>query len=360
MLKRPKRFADDGKTNIEAQYEAQKLAFGPLMFQAVRVLRDCGALDFLKSRGLQGATAEELAEAIDSLSIYASRLLLEAALASEVAVLEGDRFILSKVGLFVLADPMTKVNIDFVHDICWQAFFHFAETIAEGRPVGLAELGPWETIYEGVTHLPEQAQASWYAFEHFYSDGVFKQVLPEVLSDRPKTLLDIGGNTGKWAMLCCSQDPRIQVTIADLPGQLERALQNAMDAGYGDRIGAKPIDLLNPDAPLPSGFDAIWTSQCLDCFSEAETISILTRARKALNPGGKLFILETLWDRQRYDAARYSVIATSLYFAGVANGNSKMFHSDRLTHCVEEAGMRVEHEIDDIGMSHTLFRCVAV
>ena len=41
--RRRARYADNGKTNLQAQFDAQKLAFGPLMFQAARVLRETGA-----------------------------------------------------------------------------------------------------------------------------------------------------------------------------------------------------------------------------------------------------------------------------------------------------------------------------
>ena len=354
---RRQRFADNGKSNLEAQYDAQRLAFGPMMFQAARVLRDTGALERMKAAGRAGITAEELEADIDALSIYAARLLLEAALAAEMAVLDGERYVLTKVGFLVMSDQMTKVNFDFMHDICYRAFFHFAETIAEGRPVGLKEFGPWDTIYEGLSQLPKQAQKSWFAFDHFYSDSVFKAVLPLVFASQPKTLLDIGGNTGKWALQCCEFDPAVKVTILDLPGQLAKALGNAMDRGFADRVAGQAIDFLDSSAPVPGGFDVVWLSQFLDCFGEAEIISILSRVRAGLGPKTRVYILETYWDRQRYEAARFSIINTSLYFAAVANGNSKMYHSDRMKHCVTAAGLRVEEEIDDIGMSHTLFRC---
>ena len=115
---------------------------------------------------------------------------------------------------------------------------------------------------------------------------------------------------------------------------------------------------MDADAQLPTGFDVVWLSQFLDCFGEDEIISILTRARDSLIVGGRLFILETYWDRQRYDAARFSLINTSLYFAAVANGNSKMYHSERMKYCIDAAGLQVVTEADNIGVSHTLFRCV--
>ena len=50
-------------------------------------------------------------------------------------------------------------------------------------------------------------------------------------------------------------------------------------------------------------------------------------------------------------------ILLSRGFTAVANGTSKMYHSDRMKHCIAAAGLRVVDEVDDIGVSHTLFRC---
>jgi hypothetical protein len=57
---RRSRFAGDAKSNLDAKFDAQKLAFGPLMFQAARVLRNTGALQCIKASGRIGITAEKL------------------------------------------------------------------------------------------------------------------------------------------------------------------------------------------------------------------------------------------------------------------------------------------------------------
>jgi len=354
---RPQRHAADPKTNLDAKFHAQRLAFGPLMFQAARTLRCTGVLAELHDAGRNGLSAEELQERLPDISVYAARILLEAGLAAEMLALEEGRYRLTKVGLLVLSDPMTRVNFDFVQDVCYRPFFHFEEAIREGTPAGLRELGPWPTIYEGLAHLAPQAKESWLAFDHFYSDGVFPKVLPIVFDPPARRLLDVGGNTGKWALAACAHDSAVKVTILDLPGQLAQALQNAAAAGEAHRISGQAIDFLDPDAPLPDGHDVIWMSQFLDCFGEEEVISILRRAAAVMEPGTRLYILETFWDRQRYEAARFSVINTSLYFTAVANGNSKMYHSERMKHCIAEAGLRVVSEVDEIGVCHTLFRC---
>ena len=149
-LKRRKRFADDATNNLDARFEAQKLAFAPIMFQAARTLRETGALDYLNRQSARGTTPEEMERAVEGLSIYACRVLLEAALAAELVALQDERFVITKKGHMVLADPMTRVNMDFVHDVCYQAFFHFEEAIREGKPAGLKELGEYPTVYQAL------------------------------------------------------------------------------------------------------------------------------------------------------------------------------------------------------------------
>ena len=98
-------------------------------------------------------------------------------------------------------------------------------------------------------------------------------------------------------------------------------------------------------------------SQFLDCFSEDEIVSILTRARKAMTPDTKLFIMETLWDRQRFEPASFCLTMTSLYFAALANGNSKMYHSEDMTRLIEQAGLTVENIYDGLGQGHSVLVC---
>ena len=70
-------------------------------------------------------------------------------------------------------------------------------------PEGLKVFGGWPTIYEGLSQLPEQVQKSWFGFDHFYSDKSFSQALEIVFLPLTRNdLLDIGGNTGRWATRC--------------------------------------------------------------------------------------------------------------------------------------------------------------
>ena len=45
----PYNFGDDKKSAFQAQFDAQKIAFAPIMFQAARSLRDLGILEHHRS-----------------------------------------------------------------------------------------------------------------------------------------------------------------------------------------------------------------------------------------------------------------------------------------------------------------------
>ena len=350
-------YEKDTLSAIEALSAAQRLAFAPLAFQATAVMRDRGVLKALAdAEPEQGCTIEEVVTAT-GLSVYAVRVLLEAGLGLQIVWRSNGRYHLGKVGQFLLNDEMTRVNFDFTRDVCYQAAAHLDESLTQGRPAGLKELGPWETLYQGLSVMPEPARSSWHAFDHFHSDNAFPAVLDRLALNPPKRLLDVGCNTGKWAKLCLSRFPTLQVSLVDLPPQLDRARASLDSAGFIDRVQTHPVDMLDPDAKLPPGSDLIWMSQFLDCFSEDQIVEILKKARAALGPDGRLWILELFWDRQRFDAAAFSLQQTSLYFSCVANGNSQMYDSSIFLELVARAGLVVSNLTDGIGSNHTLVEC---
>ncbi|MGM0409003.1 MAG: SAM-dependent methyltransferase, partial [Bacteroidota bacterium] len=70
-----------------------------------------------------------------------------------------------------------------------------------------------------------------------------------------------------------------------------------------------------------------------------------------------LYILETFWDRQKFDISTYCLNNTSLYFTAMANGSSRMYHSEDMKKLVNKAGLQIEEITDNLGISHTLLKC---
>ena len=171
--------------------------------------------------------------------------------------------------------------------------------------------------------------------------------------------MDVGGNTGRWALRCVGYDPEVRVTIVDLPQQLAMMREQTAGKPGADRIDGFAMDMLDPSAQFPQELhpDLIWMSQFLDCFSEPEILSILLRAAKVMGPDSRLAIMETFWDRQKYEPASFCLTMTSLYFTVMANGNSKMYHSDDMARLVDQAGLTVETIHDGLGQGHSIMIC---
>ncbi|HSH91401.1 MAG TPA: class I SAM-dependent methyltransferase [Ramlibacter sp.] len=346
----------DPLTAMEAISAAQRLAFAPIAFQATAVMRDRGVLAALAKAGPQGCTIDEVAAAT-GLPVYAVRVLLEAGLGLQILWRKDGRHVLGKLGRFLLEDEMTRVNFDFTRDVCYRAAAHLDESLVEGRPAGLKELGPWDTIYEGLSILPEPALGSWHAFDHFYSDQAFPAACERLAAAAPKRLLDIGCNTGKWAQLCLERLPQLEVGLVDLPQQLAIARERLRRAGVVERAQFHPADLLDPATVIPGGHGVVWMSQFLDCFPDEQVVAILRKVRESLEPDGRVWILELFWDRQRFEAAAFSLQQTSLYFTCVANGNSQMYDSSVFLGLVERAGLEISSVTDAVGGYHTLLEC---
>lgn len=346
----------DNKSAIQAKFDAQKIAFAPIMFQAAKALRDLGILEYLLNNRKKGSSIETIANALN-LSPYGVKVLLEAGLSLEMVMLKNDLFTLTKTGYFLLSDELTRVNMDFTHDVNYLGMFNLQESIKNGKPEGLKVFGKWDTVYEALSELPPKVRESWFAFDHFYSDYAFPEVMPFLFEDNPKSILDVGGNTGKFSIFCAEHNKNVQMTILDLPGQIEDALINIQKKGLEKRISTHALNLLDNSIPFPKNYDAIWMSQFLDCFSQEEIIGLLKRAYNALDNEGSLFILETYWDKQEFKASTYSLHATSLYFTAIANGNSQMYHSNDMIKLLEQSGLFVETTYENIGVSHTLFKC---
>ncbi|MDR2952362.1 MAG: class I SAM-dependent methyltransferase [Treponema sp.] len=345
---------------VDAKFEAQKIAFAPLTFQAVRALLELGLLKAVSDAGEKGLNISEAAIQA-GLPPYGVKVLLEIALGMNIVKAlkredrDGDdRFVLGKTGWFLLEDEMTKVNLNFVNDVCYKGAFELSRSVKAGKPLGLEAFGyEGKTIYEVLSTLPEKARESWFAFDHFYSDIGFEEALPVVFSAKPRKIIDIGGNTAKFALRCCRYDPDVEVAIADLPGQCAAAERNIAQAGFTGRIKTITCNVLDAETAIPRDADVIWMSQFLDCFSLEEIARIMG---KLYAPD--VYILEPFWDKQRFEAAAYSLQAASLYFTCMANGNSKMYRYGEFAQAVEKAGFNIIDARHNLGSNdYSLLRC---
>jgi len=353
-----KEYYKDNLDAYEAKSEIQKLSFYPMMFQSARVMFTTGILNEVYKKRRKGISPKAIVEILD-LPYYGVNTLLETGLTIGLVYLkDDDLYSITKMGYHLLFDEATRVNMNFTHDVCYNALFHLEESIRTESAAGLKEIGINDkTIYPHLSKLEEPYKTSWFDFDHYYSDRAFPEALKIVFKDKPKHMLDIGGNTGKWSIACCNHDDDVKMTIVDLGAQWNKAKENIKKLGLAERINGAVGNVLSDNLQLPKNADAIWMSQFLDCFSEPQIEHILANLTDKMEDGTTIYIQDLFWDRQKDFAAAYSLHGTSLYFTTVANGNSKMYHSRDMINIINKVGLEVVEDIDEVGEFHTILKC---
>lgn len=126
-----------------------------------------------------------------------------------------------------------------------------------------------------------------------------------------KTLLDLGGGPGTYAMAFMAKNPGLRATVCDRPAALEVAKEIAATHKAGPRLSYLPLDLLKED--IPGSFDMIWYSNVLHIYSPEQNQAVFQRAKKALVPGGRLIIQDAfLHDREGLFPEEASLFAVSM------------------------------------------------
>jgi len=350
-------FSDnDKKTALEAQYEAQKIAFAPIIFQVARSMRDLGILELLYQNNKTGLSIEEISKKL-KLTKYGVKTLIETSLSADIVKIKDDKYYITKIGYFLFNDKMTKINMNYNHYVNYQGLYYLDDAIKEKKASGLKVFGDWETIYPALSSLPTKAKNSWFDFDHYYSDSAFPYAVDILAKKAPKSILDIGGNTGKFSIALAKKTHDTKITIVDLPEQIKLAKENIKKEHLEEKINFIEQNVLDNSIEIPRGYEIIWMSQFLDCFKEEDIIDLLTRVKKSMDKNSKLFIMEPLWDKQRFETSAYCIINTSPYFTAMANGYSKMFNSKDLLNYIKKAGLKVTEEINNVGICQSILIC---
>ena len=334
---------------VKTLTEAQKIAFAPLTFQTVSAMLKFGILEILANKE---CSINELVE-MTKLSDYAIQVMMEVAEVSElVQKTDENKYFVTQLGKVFLYDEMTRVNFNFVNDVCYLGASELANSLKFSKPEGLNKfIKKSDTIYPLLPILPEDMKKSWYEFDNFYSDNCFEEIYKIIKNNNPAEYFDIGGNTGKYERVCLKNNSK--VTMLDLKENIE-TVKNEPELKGCNFIA---VDVLK-DKTLPKMNGSVLMSQFLDCFSKEQIVSILEKVKASSSVGTKIYILEPFIDNQVFDGAKYALVHTSLYFTCMANGNSKMYSLEDMKSFVEKAGLKISKIHNNIGRhDYTLLEC---
>ena len=278
------------------------------MFQASRVLRDSGILVCSWSK-VEGWNWIGWCCLKSQFAIVWCPVLLESGLVSD-SFYFGMKNIFYKTGHFILNDELTRVNMDFIHDVCYQGLFSsikVSEMKKNGRTKSIRYMN---TIYQALSQLPDHVKKLvcirsllfWQCFPEGTESCLFK--IPVRLPDIGRIRVN-----GQWL---AAFNADVEVTIMDLPA-IGNSKKKIAEKQLLERVKFFTAKYPRWKPGLSTGIWCNLDEPVSGLFSEKRNNFYLNACRKALSAKGKVFILEPFWDRQRFETTSFCLQQTSLY-----------------------------------------------
>jgi ubiquinone/menaquinone biosynthesis C-methylase UbiE len=125
-------------------------------------------------------------------------------------------------------------------------------------------------------------------------------------------MLDLGGNSGEFAIKVCRTTPSLQACVADLPVVCHVGARHVAEQQLSDRIRFHSLNFTQDQ--IPDGYDLITCKSVLHDWPDEYAVHIIKSAYDALPTGGRFLIFERQqWDFEA-EATPYGSLPVMLFF----------------------------------------------
>lgn len=171
-------------------------------------------------------------------------------------------------------------------DWSWRAWGHLLDSVRTGETAFDRVFG--EPCFDYLAKHPEDS-----AVFNEGMTGFSSMVAPAVAEayDFSKfgTVVDVGGGHGILLTTILKSFPTVRGVVFDAPHVVEGATEPIRAAGLADRCRTEGGDFFRV---VPAGGDAYLMKHIIHDWPDDKATTILKNCRKAVNPGGKLLLVE--------------------------------------------------------------------
>ena len=201
-------------------------------------------------------------------------------------------------------------------------------------------LGGLDAALRGEQAPESHARAGDDPFWDSYIRGLFElsrhehaENVRRVPNPQPRTLLDIAGGHGGFAMAMCRVHPQLRATVLDLPASARVGRLILAEEGLGEQVAFLEGNAL--EGELGTGWDVVSIFNLLHHLSPEDVQGLLARAHRALEPGGCLVVGETERTEPGEPVSLNGAMSGLVYFVSSATRN---YTRKELTLWLGEAG----------------------
>lgn len=230
-----------------------------------------------------------IAHAID-LPDSAALTLLRAAASLRLVQPAGSAYRLGDLGAVMLGNPSIAAMVSH-HERLYADLADPLALLANPGETHLAAYWPYARSVDrgGIGGADVAAYSELMAASQAMLSG---DILDAISMKSSTHLLDVAGGEGVFLSAALARWPHLEGTVMDLPAVAERAATRLAASPAGARGSAASVDMF-ADA-WPAGADLISFVRVLHDHDDDPVRELLSRARSALAPGGRVIIAEPM------------------------------------------------------------------
>ena len=272
---------------MNAQQQMMSMITGYWMTQIVRTVAELGIADHLANGP---RTSAELAESAGCEPEAMSRLLRACAAQQLVGVGPDGTFETTPtLGMLREGVPHSLRDIAIVHGSPghWLPWGRLPDAVRSGVPQTKATLGV--DIWDHFAANPVEHGRFINSMTELTA-GLSGQIAELLDVTGVGVAVDVGGANGALLHAVLQSAPDVRGVLLDLPDVVASATVEAEKAGLADRVTVTGGSFFDP---IPAG-DLLLLKAVMHNWDDEACVRILKNCRAALNPGGRLVVVEML------------------------------------------------------------------
>jgi predicted O-methyltransferase YrrM len=168
---------------------------------------------------------------------------------------------------------------------------------------------------------------------HVVGASLAENIVKAVEPGKAKTLIDVGGASGTYAIAFLSAAPNMKATLFDRPAVIPIARERMAEAGMADRVRFVAGDFYADE--LPGGHDLAMLSAIIHQNNAAQNVELFRKVLHAMVSGGRLIIRDHVMEPNRIAPKEGAIFAVNM-LVNTRGGSTYTF--DEIKTWLEEAG----------------------
>lgn len=182
---------------------------------------------------------------------------------------------------------------------CWAPYTHLAKSVESGAPPFEATFG--EGIFDYLDKHPAEARTFNEGMTGF-TESIAAAVVQHYDFCKFHTVVDVGGGHGALMMAILKANPKLRGIVYDADSVAVGAERAIEAAGLDARCRAEGGDFF---AAVPAGGDLHVLKHIVHDWNDAKATKILKACREAIQPGGKVLLVELVVPKERGPSMAY-------------------------------------------------------